>query len=149
MRRMAPMPNEYGTYKKVKARSWPTSVPYIQSVSRSQELTELHEAYAAAADLPVAPVDGMAALVMEKVRSPPRKVDVMLPGKWNSNSHGARPVHLIITMIKWTRPVEARRISRWRPSTAWSPWSWRRFSPHTDYRGTSLIRNSTPPLGPP
>ena len=26
-----------------------------------------------------------------------------LPGKGNSNSHGARPVHLIITMIKWIR----------------------------------------------
>jgi len=33
----------------------------------------------------------------------PRKVDVRLPGKGNSNSHGARPVHLIITMIKWVR----------------------------------------------
>ena len=33
----------------------------------------------------------------------PRKVDVRLPGKGNSNSRGARPVHLIITMIKWTR----------------------------------------------
>ena len=32
-----------------------------------------------------------------------RKVDVRLPGKRNSNSHGARPVHLIITMIKWIR----------------------------------------------
>ena len=31
------------------------------------------------------------------------KVDVRLPGKENSNSHGARPVHLIITMIKWIR----------------------------------------------
>jgi len=31
------------------------------------------------------------------------KVDVKLPGKGNSNSHGARPVHLIITMIKWIR----------------------------------------------
>ena len=30
-----------------------------------------------------------------------RKVDVRLPGKGNSNSRGARPVHLIITMIKW------------------------------------------------
>ena len=30
-----------------------------------------------------------------------RKVDVRLPGKESSNSHGARPVHLIITMIKW------------------------------------------------
>ena len=32
-----------------------------------------------------------------------RKVDVRLPGKGNSNFHGARPVHLIITMIKWIR----------------------------------------------
>ena len=31
-----------------------------------------------------------------------RKVDVRLPGKGNSNSHGARPVHPIIMMIKWT-----------------------------------------------
>ena len=30
-------------------------------------------------------------------------MDVRLPGKGNSNSHGARPVHLIITRIKWTR----------------------------------------------
>ena len=30
-----------------------------------------------------------------------QKVDVRLPGKGNSNSHGARPVHLILTMIKW------------------------------------------------
>ena len=33
----------------------------------------------------------------------PRKVDARLPGKGNSNSNGARPVHLIITMIKWTK----------------------------------------------
>ena len=32
-----------------------------------------------------------------------RKVDVRLPGKGNSNSQGARPVHLIVTMIKWIR----------------------------------------------
>jgi len=32
-----------------------------------------------------------------------RKVDVRLPGKGNSNSHGARPVHRIITMIKLIR----------------------------------------------
>ena len=32
-----------------------------------------------------------------------RKVDVRLSGKGNSNSHGARPVHLIITMMKWMR----------------------------------------------
>ena len=38
----------------------------------------------------------------------PRNVDVRLPGKRNSNSHGARPVHLNITMIKWIR---TRRLS--------------------------------------
>ena len=32
-----------------------------------------------------------------------RKVDVRLPGKGISNSHVARPVHLIITMLKWIR----------------------------------------------
>jgi len=32
-----------------------------------------------------------------------RKVDVRLPGKGNANSHGARPVRLIITMIEWIR----------------------------------------------
>ena len=32
-----------------------------------------------------------------------RTVDVRLPGKGNSNFHGARPVHLIITMITWIR----------------------------------------------
>jgi len=31
------------------------------------------------------------------------KVDVRLPGKGNPITHGARPVHLIITMIKWIR----------------------------------------------
>ena len=33
----------------------------------------------------------------------PRQVDVKLTGKGNPNSHGARPVHLIITMIRWIR----------------------------------------------
>ena len=33
---------------------------------------------------------------------------VRLPGKGNSNSHGARPDHLFITMIKWIR---TRRLS--------------------------------------
>jgi len=32
-----------------------------------------------------------------------RKVDVRLPGKGDSYSHGARPVHLMITMVKWIR----------------------------------------------
>jgi len=32
-----------------------------------------------------------------------RKADIRLPGKGNSNSHGARPVHQILSMIKWIR----------------------------------------------
>jgi len=32
-----------------------------------------------------------------------RKGDIRLPGKGSSNYHGARPFHLIITMIKWIR----------------------------------------------
>ena len=39
-------------------------------------------------------------------RSNHRKVDVRLPGKGNSNSYGARPLHLIITMIKWIRKTD-------------------------------------------
>ena len=35
-------------------------------------------------------------------------VDKRLPGKGNSNSHGARPVHQIISMIRWIR---TRRLS--------------------------------------
>ena len=31
------------------------------------------------------------------------KGNVRLPGKENSNPHGARPVHQLITMIKWIR----------------------------------------------
>ena len=37
-----------------------------------------------------------------------RKVDVRLPGKGNSNSHGARPVHLIMMMMKW---IQTSRLS--------------------------------------
>ena len=32
-----------------------------------------------------------------------RKIDIRLTGKGNSNSHGARPVYLIIRMIEWFR----------------------------------------------
>ena len=57
-----------------------------------------------------------------------RKVDVRLPGKENSNSHCARPVHLIITMIKWIRTSRLSITSDWRPaSTRWthrSPEKW-------------------------
>ena len=35
-----------------------------------------------------------------KVQRRPRKVDVELPGKRNSNPHGARPVHLKTCMVR-------------------------------------------------
>ena len=38
-----------------------------------------------------------------KVLSRTQCEDVRLPGKETSNSHGAGPVHLIITMMKWIR----------------------------------------------
>jgi len=37
------------------------------------------------------------------MRASARTVDKRLPGKGISNSHNARPVHLIITMIRWIR----------------------------------------------
>ena len=48
-----------------------------------------------------------------------RKVDARLPGKGNSNSHGARPVHLIITMIKWIR---TSRLSIKNSLSLWRVW---------------------------
>ena len=42
-------------------------------------------------------------VILISVMTGTRKVDVRLPGKGSSNSHGARPVHLIITMIKRIR----------------------------------------------
>ena len=41
----------------------------------------------------------------------PRKVNVRLPGKGNSNFHSARPVHPIITMMKWIRT--SRLMIKW------------------------------------
>jgi len=82
-----------------------------------------------------------------------RKEDVRLPGKENSNSHGARPVHLIITMIKWTRT--SRFSIKNSLSTLLGGARVRldlsvlapRARLSTDYRGISLISN-TPLLGP-
>ena len=39
----------------------------------------------------------------------PTKVDVRLHGKGNSNCHGARPVHTIISMLQW---IQTSRLSR-------------------------------------
>ena len=64
---------KFGTNKTVKARFWPRLEPFPCKHLRR----------------------GCSLLV--------RRVDVRLPGKGNSNSLGARPVHLIITMIEWIR----------------------------------------------
>jgi hypothetical protein len=37
-----------------------------------------------------------------------RKVDIRLPGKGNSRSHRARPVHQIMSMMKW---IQSSRLS--------------------------------------
>ena len=57
-----------------------------------------------------------------------RKVDVRLPGKGNSTPHGARPVHLIMAMIKWIR---TRRLStkNSRSAPCFMVWSVRRLMP--------------------
>ena len=64
--------SELGTNKPVNARFWPWLEPFLVRAF-------LHP------------------LKVFPLRS--RKIDVRLPGKGNSNSHGARPVHLIITMV--------------------------------------------------
>ena len=45
------------------------------------------------------------------IHSNTRKVDVRLPGKGNSNSNGARPVQLIIIMIKWIRTYRCEDVA--------------------------------------
>ena len=94
-----------------------------------------------------------------------RKVDVRLPGKGNSNSRGARPVHLIITMMKWIRTsrlsmnnymsggvcsgLSLYRDNNWPPeeSSLWLLTTyWREFSVFIDSLLFSLYRdNSWPP----
>ena len=41
--------------------------------------------------------------VCRRCRVSTRKVEIRLPGKGNSLSHGARPDHRIVLMIKWIR----------------------------------------------
>ena len=50
---------------------------------------------------------------LSRQRSGCRKVDVRLPGRGNSNSHDARPVHLIITKIKWTSRLSTHISLSW------------------------------------
>jgi hypothetical protein len=49
-----------------------------------------------------------------------KKVDVRLACKGNSNSHDARPVHLIITMIQWIRTssFSKKKFLSWRLTCA-------------------------------
>ena len=49
------------------------------------------------------PVLGGDMMLLRDTSAGHRKVDIRLPGKGNLNSHGAKPVHLIITMMKWIR----------------------------------------------
>ena len=56
-----------------------------------------------------------------KWRVEARKVDTRLPGKGDSNPHGARPVHLIITMKQWNRTRRLLKTSLYRVEEG--PWS--------------------------
>ena len=49
-----------------------------------------------------------------------------IANKGHSNSHGARPVHLIITMIKWIRTSRLPRknsLSGWQLQLPWANWA--------------------------
>ena len=61
------------------------------------------------------------------------KVYVRLPGKVNSNSHGARPVHLIITMIKWIRTSRLSIQNSFSPSGFAAPPSRRSAPPASPF----------------
>jgi len=65
-----------------------------------------------------------------------RKVDVRLPGKGNSDSHGARPVHLIIMMIKWIRTWRAAPSPPPPPCPPWLAPPWRPLSPWSRVQGS-------------
>ena len=70
-----------------------------------------------------------------------RKVDIRLPGKGNSTSHGARPVQLIITMITWIRTSRLSIQTSW-VAKALQRKSWaRRWTSHGN---VAHIRQSRP-----
>ena len=77
-----------------------------------------------------------------------RKIDVRLPGKGNTNSPGARPVHPIISMIQWIRTSRLsikNSLAARRGGAYTSPCGCRLvrakvLSGLSPYRGTSLIR---------
>ena len=71
-----------------------------------------------------------------------QKVDIRLPGKENSNSHGVRPVHQIISMKKWIR-TSRLSIKNFLFETE-GGLGCAREREFLDYRDTSLIRNSFP-----
>ena len=74
----------------------------------------------------------------------PRKVDARLPGNRNSNTRGARPVHQIITMIKWIRTsrlsiknapgARGRRGGVSRGAASWAPRTTTRLAPAPAFR---------------
>jgi len=81
------------------------------------------------------------------------EVDVRLPGKGYSNSHGARPVHLIITMIKWirTRRLSINNSLSLQPAGGGAAVNSLRLLNSKKkvnskpYRGTSLVKKLPPP----
>ena len=92
-------------------------------------------------------------LVLGSPPSPLLEVaDVGLPGKRNSDSHGARPVHLIITSLRWIRTSRLPIKNSLSVLGSPVPCVGRLLVPFLGLlcrqnRGTSPLRNSVP-LGP-
>ena len=76
-----------------------------------------------------------------------RRVDIRLPGKGNSNSHGATPVYLNITMVKWIR-TSRLSIKKSLSSDTWRGRARGRrrltMEPLSESRLTSMSRGSQP-----
>jgi len=75
-----------------------------------------------------------------------RKEDVRLPGKRNSNSQGARPVHLIITMVRkiWTNRLSIKNSLSVLERLERSEMLGACLDENLVFVGTLLMRNSNP-----
>ena len=73
---------------------------FLQVKSVSMDTCQTHPRHGGA---PAGCVSSGQGFYYEHDSPPTREVDTRLPKKGDSNSDSARPVHLIITMLKWIR----------------------------------------------
>ena len=76
---------------------------YVGSSKDLKDLKDVSSAHPTASS-----VSAARSLRAGKLPHSPRKEDARLPVKENSNSHGARPAHIIITMMWW---IQTSRVS--------------------------------------